>query len=74
MFHDASIEAVDLRLKKSYLELVEDLCNKFNIQYITTAIYDEVSEKNIYKLLEKNIILKLNDSEDYSGTLFGFRF
>ncbi|MHB9335511.1 hypothetical protein ACWYBU_06020 [Fusobacterium polymorphum] len=74
LFHDASIEAVDLRLKKSYLELVEDLCNKFNIQYITTAIYDEVSEKNIYKLLEKNIILKLNDSEDYSGTLFGFRF
>ena len=74
LLHDASIEAVDIRLKKSYLELVEDLCNKFNIQYITTAIYDEVSEKNIYKLLEKNIILKLNDSEDYSGTLFGFRF
>ena len=74
LFHDASIEAVDLRLKKSYLELVKDLCNKFNIQYITTAIFDEVSEKDIYKLLEKNIILKLNDSEDYSGTLFGFRF
>ena len=74
LFHDASIEALDLRLKKSYLELVEDLCNKFNIQYITTAIYDEVSDKDIYNLIEKDIILKLDDSEDYSGTLFGFRF
>ena len=74
LFHDASIEALDLRLKKSYLELVKDLCSKYKIQYITTAIYDEISDKDIYDLIEKDIVLKLDDSEDYSGTLFGFRF
>ena len=74
LFHDASIEALDLRLKKSYLELVKDLCSRYKIQYITTAIYDEISDKDIYNLVEKDIILKLDDSEDYSGTLFGFRF
>ena len=74
LFHDASIEAIDLRLKKSYLELVKDLCSKYKIQYITTAIYDEISDKEIYDLIEQDIILKLDDSEDYSGTLFGFRF
>ena len=74
LFHDASIEAVDLRLKKSYLELVKDLCSKYKIQYITTAIYDEISNKDIYDFIEQDIILKLDDSEDYSGTLFGFRF
>jgi len=74
LFHDASIEALDLRLKKSYLELVKDLCSKYKIQYITTAIYDEISDKEIYDLIEQDIILKLDDSEDYSGTLFGFRF
>lgn len=74
LFHDASIEALDLRLKKSYLELVKDLCSKYKIQYITTAIYDEISDKDIYDLIEKDTVLKLDDSEDYSGTLFGFRF
>ena len=74
LFHDASIEALDLRLKKSYLELVKDLCSKYKIQYITTAIYDEISDKEIYDFIEQDIILKLDDSEDYSGTLFGFRF
>lgn len=74
LFHDASIEALDLRLKKSYLELVKGLCSKYKIQYITTAIYDEISDKEIYDFIEQDIILKLDDSEDYSGTLFGFRF
>ena len=74
LFHDASIEASDTRLKKAYLDLVTKLCEKYKIQYITTAINDEIVAPDIYNLLKDNIILKLNDAEDYSGTLFGFRF
>lgn len=75
VFHDGSIEASDNKLKISFINLVEKLCDLYNIQYITTTIYDEISQENIFnKIGEENIILKLNDSEDYSGTLFGKRF
>lgn len=74
-FHDGSIEASDNKLKINFIDLVTELCEKYDIQYITTAIYDEISEKDVFdKIDERNIILKLDDSEDYSGTLFGKRF
>lgn len=75
LFHDGSIEASDNKLKISYIKLVNRLCADFNIQYITTTISDEISDENVFKEIGKeNIILKLTDSEDYSGTLFGERF
>lgn len=75
VFHDGSIESSDNKLKVLFLDLVNKLCNEWKIQYITTAIYDEISKENVFsKIKEENIILKLNDAEDYSGTLFGKRF
>ena len=75
VFHDGSIEASDNKLKIAYINLIKDLCKEFKIQYITTTIYDEIAQKDVFeKIDEKNIILKLNDAEDYSGTLFGKRF
>lgn len=74
-FHDGSIESSDNKLKVLFLDLINRLCKEWDIQYITTAIYDEISDEDVFnKLKEKNIILKLNDAEDYSGTLFGKRF
>lgn len=74
-FHDGSIEASDNKLKINFINLINKLCNEYDIQYITTTIYDEISEKSVFeKISDENIILKLDDSEDYSGTLFGKRF
>lgn len=74
-FHDGSIEASDNKLKIAFLDLINKLCKDYEIQYITTTIYDEISDKDVFsKIGDKNIILKLTDSEDYSGTLFGKRF
>lgn len=75
VFHDGSIESSDNKLKVAFLNLINELCEKYNIQYITTAIFDEISNKEVFdKITDKNIILKLDDSIDYSGTLFGKRF
>lgn len=73
--HDGSIEASDTKLKIEYLKLINNLCENYNIQYFTTAIFDEISEQSIFNQIgENNIILKLTDEENYKGTLFGKRF
>lgn len=73
LFHDGNIEASDHRLKESYLKTVKEYCNKYNLQYITTAIEDEIKDvKDIIE--EKDIILKLTDNKNHSGTLFGFNY
>lgn len=73
LFHDGAIEATDNKLKKKYIETVKKYVSNYNIQYITTAIEDEIKE--ISDLIEDtDIVLRLTDDEDYSGTLFGFKF
>lgn len=73
LFHDGIIEAADHRMKEHFIKTVKEYIKEYNFQYITTAIEDEI--KDIEDLLDINdIILELNDSEDHSGTLFGFKF
>jgi len=45
------------------------------LQYITTAIEDEINDNEVKKLFdEENIIAKLTDEDNGKGTLFGFQF
>lgn len=75
IFHDSVLEGLDNRLKKAFIEELKRITKEYNIQYIFTAIEDDLKF-----LLENNhvetsdIALELTDDEDSSGTLFGFNF
>ena len=60
-----------------YLELVRDICNQNDIQYILTAIEHDLPitrEGIIYQFDKTEIALTLDDSEDNKGRLFEIMF
>ncbi len=76
VYHDDVLSQQDNGIKIRLLELVDEITNKYNIQYILSVIESDlpVSETNeIQKFNENQIVLKLHD-KDISGTLFGFEF
>ncbi|RRD39278.1 DUF2326 domain-containing protein [Leptotrichia sp. OH3620_COT-345] len=75
LFQDGMLEGGDNRKKKLLIELIKELCVEYDLQYITTAIEDEINDNEVKKLLDKeNIIAKLTDEDNGKGTLFGFQF
>ena len=75
LFQDGMLEGGDNRKKELVIKTIKDLCTKYDLQYITTAIEDEINNDEVKELLnEENIIAKLTDGDNGSGTLFGFEF
>ena len=75
LFQDGMLEGGDNRKKKLLIELIKKVCAEYDLQYITTAIEDEINDNEVKKLFDKeNIIAKLTDEDNGKGTLFGFQF
>lgn len=75
LFQDGMLEGGDNRKKKLLIELIKKVCAEYDLQYITTAIEDEINDNEVKKLFdEENIIAKLTDENNGAGTLFGFEF
>jgi len=75
LFQDGMLEGEDNRKKELVIKTIKELCTQYDLQYITTAIEDEINNDEVKELLnEENIIAKLTDGDNGSGTLFGFEF
>lgn len=76
VYHDGIFEGLDNRKKINFVLLIRSLTQKFSIQYIFTAIQDDLPNlKSLGKenISEGEICLRLSDKDD-SGTLMGFTF
>lgn len=75
-YHDGVFESLDDRPKKNYLTMVREICRKYSIQYILTAIDDELprTPDGVKIPFEKGeVVLELSDKGD-EGKLFGVSF
>ena len=76
VYHDDVLSQQDNGIKNRLIELVKQLTNQFNFQYILSVIKSDLphdeSDDFVY-FSEDEIVLKLHD-RDESGTLFGFEF
>ncbi|WP_133016268.1 DUF2326 domain-containing protein [Clostridium cuniculi] len=73
VYHDGCLESLDPRKQYNYLKLIEELCNKYDIQYILTAIESDITKNNYKFNTSPNIAVSLSDDDDKSN-LFGFKF
>lgn len=76
IYHDGCLETLDPRKQKNYLDLIQNLCDKYNIQYILTLIESDlpVLEGKKYELSQRcNVAVELSD-KDETSSLFGFKF
>lgn len=75
VYHDGIFDGLDNRQKNNYFNIIDELCDMYNIQYIFTSIEDElptiIREKDKIDLLKQEgiIIKELNDNGD-EGRLF----
>lgn len=75
LYQDGILESGDNRRKHNFIVEIKRLCQKYKIQYITTGIEHELNSKEVVEVIgEEDIVLKLDDNLDGSGTLFGFSF
>ena len=71
VYHDGCLESLDPRKQHNYLKLIEELCGRYDIQYILTAIESDI---NNYEFnTSPNIAVSLSD-DDETTNLFGFKF
>ncbi len=70
VYHDDVISGDDNGVKSRLIEVVRDICERHDIQYIFSAIKDNIPQSID---LSANIILELNDKDD-SGKLFKMSF
>lgn len=76
-YHDGSLESLDDRKKLNYLELLDEICEKHDLQVIVTMIEDDIpvyDNGERYEFKDGQIVLELSDKDDDSGRLFGFSF
>ncbi|AMM99282.1 DUF2326 domain-containing protein [Bacillus pumilus] len=71
LYHDGPFEALHENRKGSYLEFIEDYCNENDVQYIISLIDSDVSKD---KLNSRDIVCELEQNDDGSGALFGFKY
>jgi uncharacterized protein YydD (DUF2326 family) len=77
IYHDGSLESLSATKKITYLDTITELCRTNDIQYIFTTLEDDIpreADGSLYKITEKDIVLTLDDREDFKGRLFGFDF
>lgn len=76
-YHDGSFESMSDTKKIRYLDTIREICDKYNIQYILTALEDDIprtGEGDLYEIKEKEVCITLDDREKDEGRLFGFSF
>lgn len=73
VYHDGALEGLDNRKKMNFITIVREYCMKYNLQYIFTAIEDDIPVEILRTFNKKELCLTLNDTGD-SGKLFEFSF
>lgn len=76
-YHDGSFESMSDTKKIRYLDTIREICDKYDVQYILTALEDDIprtSEGNLYEINEEEVCITLDDREANVGRLFGFSF
>lgn len=76
-YHDGSLESMSDTKKIKYINKVRELCSTKGIQYIFTVLEDDiprVSNGELYKLNESEVIITLDDRDNDEGRLFGISF
>ncbi|TYB30726.1 MAG: DUF2326 domain-containing protein [Candidatus Mcinerneyibacterium aminivorans] len=76
-YHDGSFESMSDTKKIRYLDSIRNICEKYDIQYILTALEDDIprtSDGELYNIKENEICITLDDRENDRGRLFGFSF
>lgn len=76
VYHDDVFSNQDNRLKLRLLDVITNVCNKYDIQYIFTIIKDDIprdEKEQLIKFTDSEIVLKLNDKDD-KGKLFEMTF
>lgn len=76
VYHDDAFANEDNRIKQRLLKVVQEVCEKYNLQYICSVIKDELPRNDSGKFIEfsdEEIVLRLNDKDD-SGKLFLMSF
>lgn len=72
IYHDGALEGEDDRKKIALLKLVERLCEEYGIQYILSAIQDELPrnpEGSAFEFKSGEVVRELHDNGD-QGRLF----
>ncbi len=70
VYHDDVISGDDNGVKSRLIEVIREICERYDIQYIFSAIKDNIPQSIN---LSENVILELNDKDD-SGKLFKMSF
>jgi len=73
VYHDGILEGLDNRKKSLFIETVRNYCQSYGIQYIFSAIEDDIPENIRAHFSEQEICLVLSDEND-RGRLFGFSY
>ncbi|WP_310396540.1 DUF2326 domain-containing protein [Hymenobacter sp.] len=73
VYHDDAFGNEDNRLKIRLMSTIKRLCLKYDIQYIFTAIQDDLPNAKDLILAKDEIVLELNDKDD-NGKLFLMSF
>ncbi|WCK55384.1 DUF2326 domain-containing protein [Aneurinibacillus sp. Ricciae_BoGa-3] len=75
VYHDGIFDGLDNRQKNNFYRVIQKYVSKYNIQYIFTAIQDELppeinSENTIEKLKEEGTIIRVLHDDGNEGRLF----
>ncbi|PAC95365.1 DUF2326 domain-containing protein [Bacillus paralicheniformis] len=76
-YHDGSLESLSNTKKIKYINKIRELCSNNGIQYIFTALEDDIprnSDDSLYKIYDNEITITLDDRENNEGRLFGMSF
>ena len=73
VIHDGVFESLEGRRKTSYLNFIKGITTSSNIQYIFTAIEEDLDPQFLTENKDA-VCVTLSDDDEYKGTLFGKRF
>lgn len=77
VYHDGSLESMSNTKKIRYIDKIRKLCSDNEIQYIFTALEDDIprnTDGSLYEIDESEIAMILDDRENNEGRLFGMSF
>ena len=73
VYHDGVLEGLDDRIKNRYINVIKNICQKYDLQYILTLIDSDLPQNQNDIISKNDICLKLDDKND-NGKLFLNRF
>lgn len=73
VYHDGPLEALHSNRKEHFLKFLNTYVKDNDVQYIFSSIRGELSDTE-FNLISDKIVCTLKETEDGSGTLFGFNY